>query len=163
MDWTQPIQHIDGTPLAIEHGPDNEGDYYLLRADGKHPTARQINPNVDSDAPHNGGKFIIVLPDGRHWNERTVPIVRNSTVSYFSVDNTVRITSTALERIVDHLPGLPADEDLQGQSDPPRRRRRGHRRGVHRMLELILPALVWYCGCVLAVAAMLIIEGIARG
>lgn len=34
LDWSQPIEHIDGTPLVVRSGPDEFGEYTVGREDG---------------------------------------------------------------------------------------------------------------------------------
>lgn len=80
IDWTKPIEHVDGTPL-VEAGysdingthtsPDAQGDYYFKREDGKPFTEDQaMQPYV-----------LIVRPDGSAWGIAWGighdPIVRN--------------------------------------------------------------------------------------
>lgn len=75
INWTQPIEHVDGTPLVLRPlnrgaNPDNEGDYYVLREDGLLLTPRQMaSSNRD---------WLILRPNGTEWSrDREKVLVRN--------------------------------------------------------------------------------------
>lgn len=76
IDWTKPLEHIDGTPLKIDpkirDNPDDAGDYYLIREDGQ----SFLDAPVQGAAPN-----LIVRPDGHEWlaHDSDPVLVRNRT------------------------------------------------------------------------------------
>lgn len=74
IDWTKPLEHVDGTPLIFcpnYKNPDTAGDYFLVREDGEPLTRARKNGTVFG--------CLIVKPDGHGWGAYNTgaPIVRN--------------------------------------------------------------------------------------
>lgn len=82
IDWTKPLELMDGTPLVLrattDHGnPDDAGDYYLRRDDGLPLMPEQIR----------GARFLIVRSDGTQWKyDSEAPLVRNRAETAASLD-----------------------------------------------------------------------------
>ena len=67
MDWTKPIELLDGTPLKLVSGPDEAGDYTLAREDG-----------LDFDGEPDPACTLYATFDGRRATpETTYTVVRN--------------------------------------------------------------------------------------
>lgn len=71
IDWSMPLEHVDGTPLVFLTGlaaPDGEGDFHLIREDGL---------GFSLDQQKYGKTPLIVRPNGTEWDEdRNVGAVR---------------------------------------------------------------------------------------
>lgn len=81
IDWTKPLELIDGTPVRLERdpetgetnyscAPDKDGDYWIEREDG----GRYVS--VDPKAKMDSYAVICVHPNGCEEGTHTV-IVRN--------------------------------------------------------------------------------------
>jgi hypothetical protein len=73
IDWTAPLELSDGTPVKLcpyrdGINPDGDGDYFLVREDGK--------PFADARYGHRTTVFI-ANPDGREWLHQVGTRVRN--------------------------------------------------------------------------------------
>jgi hypothetical protein len=42
IDWSAPLEMVDGTPVRVGGGPDRDGDYLCVREDGKPFTGEQM-------------------------------------------------------------------------------------------------------------------------
>ena len=70
IDWTKPLELMDGTPVVLVGGsPDDDGDYWISREDGK---------NIPTSGCPGGYRTLCVHPDGTEWfGSCDVVIVRN--------------------------------------------------------------------------------------
>jgi len=78
VDWSKPLEHVDGTPLVLEGDasqyPNGWGNYYVVREDGEQFTGKQL---VNTPLTHD--KLIVCL-DGTAWSasgSTGIPVVRN--------------------------------------------------------------------------------------
>lgn len=71
IDWTKPLELMDGTPVIGEpcNFPDGEGDYGLRRVDGLYFTVEQCGLS--------GVDVAYWQADGSRWNNHRGPCVRN--------------------------------------------------------------------------------------
>lgn len=77
IDWSKPLELSDGTPLVLKANvlrgnPDADGDYYLVRADGKPLTLEQCDLDTS---------VFIAGRTGKHWLQRSSMTVRNRRTS----------------------------------------------------------------------------------
>lgn len=72
IDWTKPIELIDGTPVMVSEGPDPDGDYWIKRIDEGRIKA------LSKDSLFKAYAEMCVCPDGKFEGERQFPAqVRN--------------------------------------------------------------------------------------
>lgn len=72
IDWTKPIELIDGTPVVVTDGPDEDGDYWIVRTDGRGIRA------ISKYSFFKEYTMMCVLPDGRFEGDECYPVqVRN--------------------------------------------------------------------------------------
>ena len=100
IDWTKPIEHVDGTPLVLSDqgpNPDISGDYFAVREDGKALTYEQAHPYGEYDVIY--CSRLMVRPNGDAWGfagSHPVQIVRNRAVKQETV--TIADLPTAPDR-----------------------------------------------------------------
>lgn len=80
IDWTKPLEHIDGTPVrlakpseitSITRNPDAQGDYYLVREDG-------LVFSPEQKAKKIAARLFISHPDGTQWDSaHDTVLIRN--------------------------------------------------------------------------------------
>ena len=79
IDWTKPLELIDGTPVVLCHdtdyvvrllwkigpdGRDEDGHYWVAREDGKRLTIEQVDPKHETEWMHPCYETLCFAADG---------------------------------------------------------------------------------------------------
>lgn len=79
IDWTLPIEFVDGTPAVAKPWRAEEATYMVELVGGE-----EFPPSVGALFPHSGKSYtssqVIISENGRYWNSGKEPIVRNREV-----------------------------------------------------------------------------------